>query len=104
MGKRKAIADKPLAKSRKVRSDSAIKIRSPIRSREDRYVAKHHQGSMSITRDEFEALVTKASQPLSESQHAPKETQTSVSHLSDGYTETHKNQDKTVDKEGLPSD
>ena len=100
MGKREVIPNKPLTKGRKVRRDSAIKIRNPIKGKEDRYVAKHHQGSVDITRDEFEALVTKASQPLSESQHAPKETGIVESHPSDGCTETHKNQDRTEDKEG----
>jgi hypothetical protein len=101
MGKREMIPNKPLTKKACSR---VAKRRSPIKGKEDRYVAKHHQGSVDITRDEFEALVTKASQPLSESKHAPKETQTSVVHPSDGCTETHKNQDKTEDKEGLQSD
>ena len=104
MGKREIIPNKPLTKGRKVRSDSAIKIRNPIKGKEDRYVSKHHQGSVNITRDEFEALVTKASQPLSESQRVPRETQTSAAHPSDDCNETRKNQDKTEDKEGLPSD
>lgn len=75
--------------------------RNPIKSKEDRYVEEHHQGSHSITKREFMSALTKAATPVSEwHKPVPVKKQTSESHPSDGCTDTHTNQDKTGDKEG----
>jgi len=71
-----------------------------IKSKEDRYVKEHHQGSHKITKKEFMTVLTKAAQPVSEWQHDQEGTETSGSRPSDGCNETHKNQGKTGDKEG----
>jgi hypothetical protein len=38
--------------------------RNPIKSKEDRYVEEHHEGSFGITEKQFTKLLTKASQPI----------------------------------------
>jgi hypothetical protein len=53
-----------------------------------------------LTKKQFEAILKKAAQPMSEWKHVPKETETSVAHPSDGYSDKRKSQGKTVDKEG----
>ena len=57
-----------------------------------------------LTKKRFEALLKKAAQPVSEWQHGQEAKETTESRLSDGYTDKRKNQDKTVNKEDLPSD
>ncbi|MBA7665765.1 hypothetical protein ES703_73839 [subsurface metagenome] len=76
------------------------KQRNPIRSKEDRYVEEHHQGSHKITKKEFMVALTKAAQPVSEWQHDQEGTETLEFHPSDGCNETRKNQDKTEGEEG----
>lgn len=56
-----------------------------------------------LTKRGFEKLLTKASQPLSH-KHDSKVKGKVVVHPSDGCNDTHTNQDKTEDKEGLQSD
>ncbi len=73
--------------------------RSPIKSKEDRYVEEHHEGSHKITKAKFMAVLAKAAQPVSEWQHDQEETGTSDNHPSDDYIGKHKNQDKTEGKE-----
>ena len=70
-----------------------------IKSKEDRYVDKHHEGSHKITKKEFMAVLTKAAQPVSEWESEKAASETLGNHPSDGYTGTHKSQDKTGDKE-----
>ena len=72
-----------------------VKQRNAIKSKEDRYVEEHHQGSHKITKREFMAVLTKAAQPVSEWQHDQEGTETSESHPSDGCSGKRKNQDKT---------
>jgi hypothetical protein len=57
-----------------------------------------------LTKKRFEKLLTKAAQPVSEWQHGQEVKGTSGSHPSDGCSGKHKSQDKTVNKEDLPSD
>jgi hypothetical protein len=57
-----------------------------------------------LTKKSFEQILKKASQPVSEWKHGQEATETMVSHPSDGYSDKCKSQDKTVDKECLPSD
>lgn len=38
--------------------------RNPIKSKEDRYVEEHHEGSIGVTEKQFTRLLTKASQPV----------------------------------------
>lgn len=53
-----------------------------------------------LTKKRFEALLTKAAQPISEWQHAQEDKETKAAHPSDGYSGKRKNQDKTEGKEG----
>ena len=76
------------------------KQHNPIRSKEDRYVEEHHEGSRKITKKEFMTVLTKAAQPVSEWKHDQEVSETSVAHPSDGCNETHRNQDTTEGKEG----
>ena len=76
---------------RKARADSKIK------SKEDRYVEKHHQGSHKITKREFMMVLKKAATPISEWQHDSKDLGTSVAHPSDGCNDKCKSQDKIGD-------
>jgi len=41
-----------------------IKQRNKIKSKEDRYVEKHHEGSFGVTEKDFIAILAKASQPI----------------------------------------
>ena len=52
-----------------------------------------------LTKKRFESLLTKAAQPLSKKESAPKETETSVSHSVDDCSGRCKSQDKTEGKE-----
>ena len=74
--------------------------RNPIKSKEDRYVEKHHQGSHKITKKEFMAVLAKASLPVSEWQHDQEGIGTSESRHADDYIGKRKNQGKTEGKEG----
>ena len=81
-----------------MKADGIVKNkRNVIKSKEDRYVEKHHQGSTPITKKEFMTILKKAATPISEWQHDSKQTGTSESHLSDDYTDKCTNQDKTGD-------
>ena len=51
-----------------------------------------------LTKKRFEALLTKAAQPLPKKESVLKETETSVVPRGDGYTETRKNQDNPEGK------
>lgn len=53
-----------------------------------------------LTKGRFMRLLRKASQPVSEWQHDQEGTETSESHPSDDYNDTHRNQDKSEGKEG----
>jgi len=58
-----------------------------------------------LTKRGFEKLLTKASQPLSESHRLDSKVRgTKAGHLSDGYNGKHKNPNTLEDKEGLPND
>ena len=57
-----------------------------------------------LTKRQFEQLLKISAQPVSEQKHDQEESETSAGHPSDGYTETHKRQDKTEDAEDLQSD
>ena len=85
----------PKPKQRKSQSDR--KPRNPIKGREDRYVEKHHQGSVPITKKEFMMVLDKASTPISEWKHDLGDSKTSVVHPSDGCNDKYKNQDKIGD-------
>lgn len=52
-----------------------------------------------LTKKRLERLLKKASQPVSEWKHDQAKKETSESHSSDGYTETHKSQDTIEGKE-----
>ncbi len=58
-----------------------------------------------FTKAEFEALLRKASQPVTKpaKQPDPEGSGTSEHHPSDGYTATHTSPDTTEDAEGLPN-
>ena len=57
-----------------------------------------------LTKKQFEALLTKAAQPVSEwNKPAPAKKQTKVVRPSGGYSGKHKNRGKTVNKEDLPN-
>jgi hypothetical protein len=82
---------------RDMKADGIVKgKRNVIKSKEDRYVEKHHEGSFGVTKKEFMALLTKSAQPLKPDS---KVKGTSESHLSDGCTDKCTSQDKTVSKE-----
>jgi hypothetical protein len=57
-----------------------------------------------LTKKRFERLLMRAAQPVSEWKHDREEIGTSAVHPSDGYSGKRKSQDKTEDKEDLPSD
>lgn len=57
-----------------------------------------------LTKKQFEQLLKKAAQPVSEWKHVPKGIGTSAAHPSDGYSGKRKNRDKTVNKEDSQSD
>lgn len=99
MPKSKYIRDGKVRGDMKVAKDG--KAIPKIKGKEDRYVAIHHEGSYGTTKKEFMTLLKKSAQPLKPDSKAK---ETSESHLSDDCSDTHKNPDKTVDKEGLPSD
>ena len=80
-----------------MKADGVIKSkRNTIKSKEDRYVEKHHEGSYGVTKKDFFALLTKSAQPLKSDL---KVKGTSESHLSDGCSDKCTSQDKTVSKE-----
>ena len=74
--------------------------RNPIKSKEDRYVEEHHEGSHKITEKEFMKVLTKSAKPVSEWQHDQADSQTSESHRGDGCSDRRKNQDNSGGKEG----
>lgn len=80
------------------RSDKPVQ-RSPIKGKEDRYVATHHQGSHKVTKKDFMALLTKAAHPLPDSQRGPRAKQTSESRPSDGCSDTRTSQGSPEGKE-----
>jgi len=61
--------------------------------------AKQRKAKEGVTKKEFEKLLTKAAQPVSEWTHGQEDSGTSESRLSDGYNDKRKNQDKTEGKE-----
>lgn len=70
-------------------------------SKEDGMNEKKSEPQPPLTEKRFEALLTKASQPISEeSKPVPKGKRTSESRPSDGCSDTHTNQDKIEGKEG----
>jgi hypothetical protein len=73
--------------------------RNLIKSKEDRYVEKHHQGSVPVTKKEFMAVLKKAATPISEWQHDSGDSKTSAVHPSDGCSDKYKNQDRIGDTE-----
>ena len=83
----------------KSKSKPDKKQRNPIKSKEDRYIEEHHEGSHNITKKEFMTVLTKAAQPVSEWQHDQEEKETLESHLSDGCSGKCKSQGKTEGKE-----
>ncbi len=79
----------------------AKKERNAIKSKEDRYVAEHHEGSYGVTEREFEGLLTKVFPPISQPNiPAQVKRQTSVARPSDGYIGKRKNRGKIAGKEG----
>jgi len=55
------------SRKRKGRADmkvGEIKQHNKIKSKEDRYVEKHHEGSFGVTEKDFIAILAKASQPI----------------------------------------
>ena len=75
------------------------KQHNAIKSKEDRYVEEHHEGSHKVTKREFMAVLTKAAQPVSDWRHDQEGTETSAAHPSDGCNGKCKSQDKTEGKE-----
>ena len=75
------------------------KQRNPIKSKEDRHVEEHHEGSHKITKAKFMAVLRKAANPVSERQPCQEGSETLESHPSDGCTDKRKSRDKTVGEE-----
>lgn len=55
---------------------------------------------MKLNKKQFELLLKKAAQPVSEWKHAQEVKRTKASHPSDDYSGKRKNRDKTEGKEG----
>ncbi len=89
ISKRKGRVDRKMGKPHKT-----------MKGQEDRYVAKHREGSIGVTKRDFMELLTKAAQPISEKIPDSKETGTSAVHPSDGYSGKRKSRGKTEGKEG----
>ena len=66
--------------------------------------SKYNKDFHPLTKKRFMQILTKAAQPVVEGQHDQEAKETSVVHHADDYIGKCKNQDKTVNKEGLPSD
>lgn len=66
--------------------------------------SKYNKDFRPLTKKRFMQILTKAAQPVLEGQHGQEVKETSDSHPYDGYSGKRRNQDKTVNKEGLPSD
>jgi len=84
-----------------IRHTSSRKVRSDIKVNEISKYSSKIPPQPPLTKKRFEALLTKAAQPLKPDS---KVKETLAVRPSDGCTETHTNQDKTEDKEDLPSD
>jgi len=74
---KKSIDNKRVTSKRKGRADMKVgevkKQHHAIKSKEDRYVDEHHEGSYGVKKKDFMAILAKASQPIKDDEESDSE-------------------------------